>query len=92
MYAVFDFHNLLIHAFQYPCAVFSTSQEWLELQALRCEEQLRDVVDFIRSFGSGDGPRVSYGAAPEQVLELYLALWKRWMVVLGLGPNVQNWG
>ena len=55
----------------------------MELQALRCEEQLRDVVDFIRSFGSGDGPRVSYGAAPEQVLELCLALWWTWMLVVG---------
>ena len=69
MFITFWFMLFSIHV-----QFFSTSQEWLELQALRCEEQLRDVVDFIRSFGSGDGPRVSYGAAPEQVLELYLAL------------------
>eukprot|EP00913_Durusdinium_trenchii_P017267 g16237.t1 len=47
--------------------------EWLELKALRCEEELRSVLDFIRSLGSGE--RATHqAAAPEDVLQLFHAL------------------
>lgn len=50
------------------------AEEWLEIKALRCEEQLREVIDFIRGFGSQG--QANYGglatAAPEHVLQLFL--------------------
>ncbi|CAK9056755.1 unnamed protein product [Durusdinium trenchii] len=52
---------------------FGLNHEWLELKALRCEEELRSVLDFIRSLGSGE--RATHqAAAPEDVLQLFHAL------------------
>lgn len=48
------------------------NHEWLEIKALRCEEQLREVLDFIRGFGSGNTLHEGIAvAAPEDVLELF---------------------
>lgn len=51
----------------------SDAKEWLEIKALRCEEQLREVIDFIRGFGSGQACCAGLAtAAPEHVLQLFL--------------------
>ena len=50
--------------------LFKTLEEWLEIKALRCEEQLREVIDFVRGFGSNAGWIAP--ASPEHILELRL--------------------